>query len=60
MERWTLCLSVASAVGSVVADPECLRRREGETGDEDRSDDIFFKDKERDQDAMGVMKKDAN
>ena len=41
--RWTPFLSVASAGGSVVADPECLRRREeGETGDEDRSDDIFF------------------
>jgi hypothetical protein len=41
--RWTPFRSVASAGGSVVADPECLRRREeGETGDEDRSDDIFF------------------
>jgi hypothetical protein len=41
-------------VGSVVADPECLRRREeGDTGDEDRSDDIFFlQQKDGDEDAM--------
>jgi hypothetical protein len=41
-ERYTLFLSVASAAGRAVEDPECLRRREGETGDEDRSDGIVF------------------
>ena len=45
-------------MGSVVADPECLRRREeGETGDEDRSDDIFFLQyKEADEGAMAMEK----
>ena len=41
--RWTLFRSVASAGGSVVADPECLRlREEGDAGGEEWSDDIFF------------------
>ena len=47
-ERLTLFLSVASAAGRVVADPECLRRKEeGDTGDEDRSDVIFFNNTRR-------------
>ena len=44
-------------MGSVVADPECLRRREeGETGDEDRSDDIFLRYKEAEEGTIAMEK----
>jgi hypothetical protein len=49
-DRLTLFRSVASAGGSVVAEPECLRlREEDEVGEDDWSDDMTFLTTEREE-----------